>query len=171
MYKHALIVLALAPLAACDVFSVKAEVPEMCMTFHDRAVAGTAPGAEFARSLSVDALELFGPWVDLDADITSARATLTARRGVGNLAFLESVNVIMRGTTEEALLVNCEDYACASDGMTSTLADAPPSDVNPILRERNISLDVVMTGALPTEEWVVDLEVCITGAAKASLSL
>jgi hypothetical protein len=171
MPKRALIAFAILPLAACDIFSVEAEVPEMCMTFHDRAIAGVEPGGSFVKSLTVDALELFGPWVELDAQVTEARATLTAKSGVSDLRFLQTVNVVMRGTTEEALLVDCADYACASDGMTSTLADSPPDDVNHILREREINLDVIMTGALPSGEWVVDLEVCVSGVAKAGIGL
>jgi hypothetical protein len=162
----------LAPLSGCAIFSVEAEIPEMCMTFHDRMIAGVPAGEEFARSITVDPLEFFGPWVELDAEITQARATLVARRGVSDLSFLESLTVVMRGTTQDALpLVNCVDYACASDDMVSTLADTTPDGIMNIVREGDISLDLVMTGDLPESEWVVDVQVCVSGRAKAALSL
>jgi hypothetical protein len=163
---------ALAPLAGCDLFSVEAEVPEVCLSFHDRLVTGVAPGDALDKTLSFDALEVFGPWVELDADITSATATLTARSGVADLSFIESITVVMRGDgPAEVPLVDCGDFACASSGMSATLADRPPADVNALLRERALRLDVIVTGALPQEDWVVNLDVCLSGVAKAALSL
>ena len=172
-----LLLLVLVPLAGCSIFSVEGEIPEVCMSFHDRQIEGVKPGDVFERTFTGDPISALSAFVELDAEITQARATLTATDGVSDLTFLESVTVVMRpaGTPAKdasgVSLVDCGDFDCASTSMTSVLTDVPPTEALDVVAAGAVEIDVVLAGDLPQHEWVVDLEVCLSGRARAQLDL
>ena len=168
--------LALIPLAGCSIFAVEGEIPEVCMSFHDRLIEGVEPGDDFVKSFTGDPISALSAFVELDAEIKSATAELTAIDGVTDLAFLESVTVVMRPAGPRAKdtsvsLVDCGDYACASDTLSATLTDVPPAEALDVLAAGAVEIDVVLAGDLPEHDWVVDLEVCLSGRARAQLAL
>jgi hypothetical protein len=163
-------------LAGCSLVSVEGEIPEVCMGFHNRLIEGVDPGDSYARTFEGDPISALSSFVELDAEITTATATLTARSGVEDLSFLESVTVVMRSAAPAAKsaaipLVDCGDYACASDSEVSTLTDVPPPGALELVADGPVQIDLVLAGELPEHDWVVDVEVCVSGVARASLAL
>jgi hypothetical protein len=179
MSRHSLVACALAalvPLTGCELFAVETEIPELCVGFNDRLMPGAKGGSEFERTVLADPLKTFGAYVALDAEITEARATLRAKTGVTSLAFIDSLSVSITPTTYvpgvgKLSLVSCEDYACASDTMESTVAETPPQGIMDVIESGQVELEVRMTGDLPEEDWVVDIEVCVSGKARAAIEL
>jgi hypothetical protein len=175
-FRRVIALTALLPLGGCPLFSVSAEIPEMCVGFHDRLIAGVKPGGSFERKIVADPLSSFGAYLSLGADITDAKATIHAKSGVANLAFIDSISVSLAGadTTNPMApisLVDCIDYACASDTMDATLTNTPPEGVLDLLASGKVQIELTLTGDLPENDWVVDLEVCISGSVHAALEL
>lgn len=179
MSRHTLIACALAalvPLTGCELFAIETEIPELCVGFNNRLMPGARGGNEFERTVLADPLKTFGAYVALDAEITLARATLRAKSGVSSLAFIDSLSVKLKPTSvvpgvSTLSLVSCEDYECASDTMESTVANTPPTGIMDVIESGQVELEVRMTGDLPAEDWVVDIEVCVSGKARAALEL
>jgi hypothetical protein len=131
---------------------------------------------DFERSIVADPLETLGAYIELDAEITSARATLRAKRGVSDLSFLDTLEVTLRGSepgssTAPIQLVSCVDFACASDGLEATLTETPPAGAMDVIKAGQVELEVRMVGDLPREDWVVDIELCVAGRARAALEI
>jgi hypothetical protein len=178
MSRHSLVVAACAllPLSGCELFAVETDVPEMCINFKDRLLAGVHGGSEFERKVVADPLDSFSAYVALDAEITEARATLRAKSGVTSLAFLDTLSVTIRsvefgGYTAPLSLVSCAEYSCASDSLEATLVSVPPDGIMDMVTQGQVELEVRMTGDLPDDDWVVDIEVCVSGKARAAIEL
>lgn len=179
MSRHSLFVAAVAallPLSGCELFAIETDIPELCVGFNDRLIPGVKGGEDFERSVLADPLKTFGAYVELDADITAANATLRAKSGVSSLAFLDSLSVTIKSTAfggqlVPLSLVRCADYACASDTLESTISQTPPDGIMDVIQDGQVELEVKMTGDLPEQDWVVDIEVCVSGKARAALEL
>jgi hypothetical protein len=168
----------LAPLllAGCPLLSAAVEIPEVCVTYHDRTITGRSPGTAFRHSLLFDATASLSPFLQLGGEITSARATLRAHHEVVGLAFLEGIRVSLRGVEPGAArppitLVRCADYACATANHTTSLASDVQEDIMGYLGTGEVQLDVTLTGPLPEHDWTVDVEVCLSGHATVALVL
>jgi hypothetical protein len=167
---------ALVPLAGCELFSLETEIPEMCIGFNDRLIPGVKGGMAFERSIVSDPLDTFGAYVELDAEITGARATLKVKNGAADLSFLDQLTVTLKGAGANSdiapiSLVSCYDYACASDTSESTLTNTPPRGVMDAIKAGMVEVEVTMQGDLPEQDWVVDIELCVSGKARAALEI
>jgi hypothetical protein len=167
---------ALLPLAGCELFSLETDIPEMCINFKDRLIPGVGANADFERSISSDPLDTFGAYVELDAEITSARARLKVKSGANDLSFIDELTVTLKGAEPDSqiapiALVSCYDYACASDSNEATLTETPPRGVMDAIKAGRIEVEVSMKGDLPEQDWVVDIELCVSGKARAALEL
>ena len=179
MSRHRLIAIAIAalvPLTGCELFSVETEIPELCIGFNDRLIPGVAGSMDFERSIVADPLQTLGAYIELDAEITSARASLHAKSGVSDLSFIDSIEVTLMGAEPgnqiaPLSLVSCTDFECASDTMDTTLVQTPPSGVMDAIKAGKVELQVRMAGDMPQQDWVVDIELCVSGKARAALSL
>src|SRR6266508_1910870 len=114
--------LALLSLTGCPLFSVDAEIPEVCMTFANREVHG-AVGPTLTKTFTYDDIGVFSGLVDIDAKLDSARATLRAVSGVESFAFLDGVEVkLQSGALDPLTIIACTSGSCASETMVSEMA-------------------------------------------------
>lgn len=172
---RAIPILAVLPLGGCPLFSADADIPEMCVTLHDRTVEGVLPGESYRRRILANPLEVFGPFFEVSSEITAAKVTLHAK-SVPDLMFLDEVNVSMRGADPAfelppLWLVRCPDYACASPTTVASAESATAMQATDYLAAGEIQLDITLTGPLPQADWKVDVEVCLSGTAGVELSL
>ena len=167
--------LALLPLGGCPLFSAGIDVPEMCVTLHDRKVQGVAPGQPLRRQIIADPLSELGPFLQLDGQIDHARVTLHAQ-DVPDLMFLDDVTVTVRSKDPGSALaplwlIQCAEYACASPSVEASAEAQTPSDTLDYLQGGTMQLDITMTGPLPETEWTVDVEICMSGNAQVAVEL
>ncbi len=174
--RRSALVAALATLSGCPLFSMEAQIPEMCVTFNDRAILGVPDGEDYRESLIADPLTSFGAFFELSGEVRSATARIKARSGASDLMFLETVRVSMRGIEPgaempPAALVNCDGFTCASPSDVAELTTRVPGDVMEYVRRGRVQIDVTLSGPLPKSAWNADIEVCLSGEASLELSL
>jgi hypothetical protein len=174
--RRALTALFVLPLAGCPLLTVSTELPEVCVTLHDRIVGGQPAGGVVRDGALIDPLQALPGFFSVAGEITSARATLRARGDVADLGFLETVRVSVRGVQPgrelpPLTLVRCLDFGCASQGASTDLHPSVPAELTPYLAAGQLQVDVTLGGPLPEHDWAVDIEVCISGQATLALEL
>ena len=165
-------------LGGCPLLEVEAEVPSVCVTYRDLAVEGL-PGpaltTSFATSFAIDDLSAFDRLTALDAELEFVSATVTATRGLSDLAFVEAASVSIASGDPASELGRRTIYACEGDCPTRdtmlTIPVADQQDALAYVRSGSLLIDVELQGELPTQAWSMDVEVCMRGAAAYSLGL
>jgi len=161
---------ALVVLAGCPLISVEAEIPDACLTYAEVEIGGVPHGVAFTFTKTLDEVPLIDGFVSFDAAITEARATLRARSGVSDLHFVDGLVVtIDNGERAPFVLVACEHGSCASPTRESAIAIDTPADLIDYLTTGPAEIKIEMTGALPTETWVADIEICLSGSARLTV--
>ena len=172
----ALAALSIGLLSGCPVLSAEAEIGEMCVTFKDRTIKGTAAGQPFRHSVIAEPFEVFPALLQFDMEISHARATLILKQGAEDFSFLESISVYARGVEAgnelpPVALVNCPDYLCASDGGETSFDTDVPGTLGDYVAAGAMQLDITLRGPLPETDFTVDIEVCVSGLASVALEL
>lgn len=170
---HAALGLSLAMLGAgCPLLDVEVEVPEVCVTHRGIEIAGVPVelGAGIDETFTIDDLSAFDALDDLDADARFVSATVRAAGGVDNLGFIEAASVEVASADPDSTLPTLRVYACdgdcAADGNVLALPVQEQPDALAYLRSGSLSIALQARGTLPTEDWTLDVEVCV--AARAS---
>ena len=161
-------------LGGCPLLEVEAEVPSVCVTYRDIAVEGL-PGTSFATSFAIDDLSAFDRLTALEAELEFVSATVTATRGLSDLAFVVAASVSIASGDPASELPRRTIYACEGDCPTRdtmlTIPVADQQDALAYIRSGSLLIDVELQGELPTQAWSMDVEVCMRGAAAYSLGL
>lgn len=158
--------------AGCPLLEVDAELPEVCMTQKDVQIDGVPVDMAMAvdRTFTFDDLSAFAPLEELDAEAHFVSATVRATHGIDSLAFVESASVEVASNAPESTLPTLTVYACDGDCLAQDAALVIPvqdrSDALAYIRSGSLSIRLQATGALPTEDWTMDVETCV--AARAS---
>ncbi|HVV88604.1 MAG TPA: hypothetical protein VHE35_36420 [Kofleriaceae bacterium] len=165
---HAALGLSLVMLAGgCPLFEVDADLPEVCVTHKDIAVPGVPldVAAVIDETFTIDDLSAFDAMKELDADARFLSATVRATAGVGTLAFVESASVEIASNNPDSTLPTRVVYACNGDCTSKDNALVIPaqdqSDALDYIRSGSLSIAVQATGSMPTEDWIMDAEICV----------
>lgn len=162
--------LALIPiLGGCDLFSGEVNIDDACIQLDNRTIDG-APSARLTRTFSYDQLAIFDSFISLDADVTRIKVDLQGVAGVADLSFLESVHVTIAADGLPPLeVLACDDGACASDTLESSVEVSAPPKLTSYALGGHVDVTITVAGPLPTQAWVANLRVCMSGTARASV--
>ena len=64
---------------------------------------------------------------------------------------------------------SCDDGACASDTLESSVEVSAPPKLTSYALGGHVDVTITVAGPLPTQAWVANLRVCMSGTARASV--
>lgn len=155
----------------CTFLDVAAELPEVCITHRDLAVEGVPVelAAAIDKTFTVDDLSAFQAITDLDAEARFVRATVRATSGVDTLAFVDAATVEIASNAPESTLPTRVVYSCDGDCPAEDNALRIPAreafDALAYIRSGSLSVGLEARGTLPTEAWMMDVEICVAASA------
>lgn len=159
------------PLIGCDLFSAETQIDNVCMQLDDRAIDGT-PSGRLTRSFSYDDLSIFDGFISADATVSDLTVTLTGTHGVSDLSFLQSVHVSIESDgLPPADVIACDDGACASDTMSSSVHVTAPPRLTDYALGGAMKITLTVSGDLPKNDWSANLRVCMSGSAKVAIGI
>ena len=169
---NAAIGLALALAATgCTFLDVQADLPEVCMTHRDIDVEGVPVelAGSIDKTFAFDDLSAFDAIKDLEAEARFVRATVRATAGVDSLAFVEAASVEIASNTPSSTLPARVVYACDGDCPAEDNALLIPAleefDALADIRSGSLSIGLAARGAMPTDPWTMDVELCVAASA------
>jgi len=171
--RFALLGLGLAMLPGCPLLEVEAEVPEICLTYPNLAVQ-TPALPSISQSFVFDDLSAVHDLVKQEASLEFVRAELRVTSGLDNLAFVDSVSIVVASGDPDTKLppmtmYHC-DGDCAPDGNAIKLSAAAEHNAIDYLKENSIKIDLDFRGEIPAASWTMDIDVCLKGKAGYTVS-
>jgi hypothetical protein len=122
------------------------------------------------ETFAFDDLSAFDALKELDVDARFVRASVRATHGVGSLAFIEAASIEVASNDPSSTLPTRLIYACDGDCPAEddalVIPAVSPIDALAYIRTGSLAITLLATGPMPTEDWTVDVEVCV--AARAS---
>ena len=150
----------------CPLLQASVEVREVCMTHRDVQVEGIPASGALARTFVFDDLSAIHELLEYDADLAFTRATVTGT-SLTDLHFVTDASAAIASGDEGSTLPRQMIYACNGDcptvGNEIRIPAAGQPDAADYLASDALLVDLTVTGELPTEPWVMDVDVCLTG--------
>lgn len=158
---------ALAAAGGCSV-SVEAEVPDVAVTQHDVGVSGI-PMAGRAGDVSTHfSFTQKMPNLDLpegvQSNVDSAKVEFTAKKGIADFSFVKALRVTItpNGSPAPIELIDYEKKDGAVVGKALTVDSLNAVDILKQWKDEAL-FDIQVAGALPENDWAVDLTVHFNG--------
>jgi hypothetical protein len=155
-------------LSACMV-EVQATVPEVEVTQHDLTFDGVPQPAvlgsdlSLSKSFSQKHQRLDLP-AGLDTEVKALGVTLTAKSGIENFDFLKAMRVTMSDDVHDPIeLINYARVDGAPSTNVLTMESANPVNTLDQWKTDSATFTVDVAGALPAQDWKVDLAVRFAG--------
>jgi hypothetical protein len=172
MYRSALLC-GLVLLPGCPLLDVQADVPEVCLTYPNLQVQTPAVSSA-TQSFVFDDLSAVHDLAKQDLSLGFTRAEIRVTSGLGDLAFIEAVKVLVAsndpGTTLPPLTMYSCDGDCVPDGNTLELPAGAAHNAVDYLRSNSIKVDLEFHGQIPAATWSMDVSVCMQGSAGYTVS-
>src|SRR5262249_16978953 len=141
------------------------------MQLDDRAIEGT-PSGKLTRTFRYDDLGIFDGFISAEATVSDLSVTLTGPRGVSDLSFLQSVHVsIQSDALPPADVIACDDGACASDTLTSSVHVTAPPRLTDYALGGAMNITLTVSGKLPKNDWAANVKVCLSGSARVAIGI
>jgi hypothetical protein len=160
----------------CPLFSVEAEIEEVCVVRSGIAVEAVDAGTtSISQQYDIDVAELEGltDLVELDAELEFLRFEARATSGITELGFVDAAHVTVASGNPDAALPTLVAYDCdgncPTDGATLVVPAATQNEAADYLASGSLVVDVEVSGALPSTAWTMDVAVCVKGRAKYTL--
>lgn len=153
-------------LSGCgDLLFLEIEQPEICQILPGE----TFSGSEYSRELQIDVQGQL-PGIDLSTPqglssvFRLTRVDFIARSGITDFDFISEADIRILPPEGSGLLpAHVIDYhrKGAQTGPTLTMTGNQDVDLYAYLTGGEIIVDTSLAGTLPTEEWSMDIEVCM----------
>lgn len=154
--------------AGCPLLEIKAEVPEVCLTYRNVHVAGVSGApTTYTNQFSFDDLSAVKDLAKLDANLEFVRAEVRATSGITSLDFVTSAHLAIASGDPSATLPTLEvldcDGDCLTDGTTLEVPAAIQHDAVAYLETGSLVIDLSLAGKLPEQDWTMDVDLCLKG--------
>jgi hypothetical protein len=162
----------------CSLVSAEANIPDACITRSGLTMQGlpvALPTATVNQSFTHDA---FGDLKDLlgsndqhlKAQVRFITATFHMESGATDLSFLQAASLQVSSMDSSAGLapidvIDCHSGMCPFQSPTVEIQATGNADLVEYVRAGALRFDLGLTGTLPTNDWAVGLEVCVSGKA------
>jgi hypothetical protein len=164
----------LLALSGCPLLDVRADVPEVCLTYPNLAVTTTAGLHSLHQSFAFDDLSAVHDLANRDANLKFVRAEVRATSGIDSFAFVDAVHVVVAsgdpGTTLPPLTMYDCDGDCVPTGNTLDVPAAVGNNAIAYLRANSLVIDVDFQGVIPASTWTMDVDVCMAAQAGYTVS-
>lgn len=159
-------------LSGCPLLEAELELGEVCVTHRDVHVEA-APASAVAFQLTSSELAELDGLADLDAEMSLVRAEFRVVEGPGDLARIDRAEISLASGDPASALPPIVAYGCAGDCAGTQRALLIPAelqrDVTDYLRSSEVVVGVALEGALPTEPWTMEVDVCMDGHVSTSI--
>lgn len=165
-----LVILAGAGLSACTV-SAEADIPDVEVTQHDLTFTGF-PGAAALSEMSTElSFTQDRPALDLpkglETTVKAVKVDLRARKGITSFDFLRTLRVTMApsdGSAEAVAIIDYQQPATGpATGDTLSIPSRNPVNLLDQWKSDQAVITVQLSGALPEQDWSLDLGVHFSG--------
>ena len=158
--------------AGCGI-SVEADLPQVEVTQRDLAfdgvpVTGLIGDVSMTRSFSQEHKTLEAP-KGLDSEVKALSVTLTAKTGIQDFGFIHNLRITMSDDVHDPIeLLAYQQDPHAKPGNVLSMASANPVDTLDQWKTNSATFTVEVAGALPANDWTVDLSIDFAGTVKYS---
>ena len=150
---------------------VEADVPDVEITQHDLVFTGVPAASglgdvSLSKSFSQKHQRLDLP-AGLDTEVKALGVTLTAKTGVENFDFLQNLRLTMSDDVHDPVeLINYQRDPNAPSTNVLSMPSANPVNTLDQWKTDSATFTVELAGALPAQDWKVDLAVRFAGKIK-----
>ena len=173
LLRSAALLTGLAMLPGCPLVDVEADVPEVCLTYPNLQVQ-TPAQSSISESFVFDDLSAVHDVVKEDANLQFVRAEIRVASGLDNLAFVDSVRVVVSsndpGSTLPPMTMYDCDGDCVPEGNKLEIPASVGRDAIEYLKSNSIIIDLDFQGEIPASSWTMDVDVCMKARAGYSFS-
>lgn len=157
----------------CPLLDVAVDVEEACLTYPDVQVEGHPGGLAVSRSFAFDDLGAVHDLLDHNGDVRFVRGEVRAKDGIADFKFVDSARIVISSGDADSPLppltvYNC-DGDCLPDGNKLALDGAAQDSAVEYVKGDSLVIDIDLVGQLPSENWMMDVDVCLKGHLEYSL--
>lgn len=164
----------LALLPGCPLLDVQAEVSETCVTYPGVRVEAQPDGSTSVDStFTVDHLDGFRDLADQGFHLAFVRGEVRATSGIADFAFVDHAAVAVASGDPESTLPTLDVFSCDHCASAAPVLDVTPSgaaDAAAYIESGSLVVTLELAGRAPTVDWMMDVDVCMTGSASYSYS-
>ncbi len=162
----------------CPLLKVEVSFDEAHITYKGLEVPGVPAdaGRHLVRSFVADelaTLEGFDEVLDVGGTLELVGAQLVAVSGIADFSFIDRVNVIVASGHPDATLPAIPFFTCDGDcaPVGTALAIPPAAQVNALayIKTGSLLVEIEVDGALPTEDWTVDIDLTFKGQLEGTI--
>lgn len=170
--KQTLLPALLLATAGCgDVLFLELEQPALCKTLAGQ----TFGGSQYSTTLDIDvAREIQGLGVQspegIELFVSMERARLIARSGITDFDFIDSARISVVSVAPDGP-PPAEVLSYTRTGPTGPeveLHDGGKLNLTDYISQDTLRVEAALSGRLPSEDWSIDIEVCLYGRARAN---
>ena len=146
------------------------------MTYADLEIPGSDGSGTISHQFVFDDLMSIDEIEQLDGNVEFVNVKLRAKSGVSDFGFLDSAHVTVTSgdaasTLPALTVVDCSGEGCPTAGSEITLLSSEPGDALAYLRSGSVAVSLEVSGALPTQAWTIDVDVCVKGTIRFTQEL
>lgn len=169
-FKYILLPALLVASTGCgDILFFEVEQPAICKVVENQAFGGSRYSATIDLDVSQEIQGLgVGDLQGVDLFVSLKRAKLVARSGISNFDFIDRAKVSVMPIVSSGP-PPLQVLAYERQGSTGTeveLAAGEPVNISPYISAETLRAEAELSGRLPSENWSIDIEVCLYSRAR-----
>ncbi|MEP6862430.1 MAG: hypothetical protein ABJE66_17530 [Deltaproteobacteria bacterium] len=161
------LVASLLVLPACPLLDVQAQVQEVCLTYRGVTIPGVPVGqTSIDQSFTFDQLQGAKDLADADAQLTFTHAEVRAVSGVSDFSFVQTADLSIASGDPNSTLPTVSVFDCEGCGTSAAALDVDNAATVPVqdyIKTGSLIVTIALQGTPPANDWVADVDVCMTG--------
>jgi hypothetical protein len=171
--KHIVLpmLLVVASTGCGDLLFLEVEQPALCKVVENQAFGGSQYAATIDLNVSQEIQGLgIGNIQGVDLFINLQRAKLVARSGISNFDFIDKAKItVMPIVSSGPPPLEVLSYERKGPSGTEVeLAAGQPTNISPYITAETLRAEAEISGRLPSENWSIDIEVCLYSRARVN---
>ncbi|MEO6772222.1 MAG: hypothetical protein ABI467_04270 [Kofleriaceae bacterium] len=154
-------------LPACPLLAVNAEVQEVCLTYRGVTIPGVPVGqTSIEQSFTIDQLQGAKDLADADAQLTFTHAEIRAVSGVSDFSFVQQADLSIASGDPDSTLPTLSVFSCEGCGTSAPAIDVDHATSVPVqdyIKSGSLIVTIALQGTPPANDWVADVDVCMSG--------
>jgi hypothetical protein len=162
--------------AACTVAKAEVDVQNMCLTYDDLMITGVAGGSnELDHTFKYSKLGLIQAFASRVTNLQFVSVTAQATSGITSLDFVQAAHVSVASGDPTSPLPTVDVYDCdgdcVPDGNSLNVPATFEASAIAYVETGSIVANLVIDGAIPPQDWTMDIDFCFSGQLSYSRSL
>ena len=154
-------------LPACPLLDINAQVQEVCLTYRGVTIPGVPVGqTSIDQSFTLDQLQGAKDLADADAQLTFTHAEVRAVSGVSGFSFVQKAELSIASGDPNSTLPTLTVVDCEGCGTSAAALDVDNPTTVPVqdyIKTGSLVVTIALQGTPPANDWVADVDVCMSG--------